>query len=170
MKCFRRPGFLVLILLVLVMLVSACTGSQGAQGVKGVKGDTGDQGLVGLKGATGDQGDQGAQGAKGETGDTRYAKLILGSNFLKETGGTLHVIGSGFEPGERISISILRSDRVVAVGGAVANDVGSFYEVYAVRAAAVLAGAEQGFPAGAYTVRAKGDQESQATAPLVTTP
>lgn len=187
---FRKGprAFFLLIAIVATVALAACAGEQGPAGpagdpgLPGLPGNPGEpgnpgpagpQGSAGAQGPVGPAGPQGAVGAQGPAGavgspgsssallvtDAAAGTLLFVER--KSTGDTLATVtGSGFKPGEKISL-IANNDAgavillVVASGTATANQAGAFQVTVKIPASMNPAGTP-------HTVRASGDQNTTA--------
>ncbi len=139
-------------------------GPAGPQGAAGAQGATGPVGATGAAGVAGAQGPVGALGSPGSSSALLVTDASAGTLLFvekKSTGDTLATVtGSGFKPGEKISL-IANNDAgavvllVVASGTATANQAGAFQVTVKIPAAMTPAGTP-------HTVRASGDLNTTA--------
>ena len=114
------------------------SGNPGNPGAPGPQGPQGDPGLPGLPGnpgnpgAPGPPGPPGPAGADGSDGVSPQASISLSSDTLATAGDPVTVTGSGFLPGEPVTLQLLVNEHIsIIVGGArgaqvQANDTGAF--------------------------------------------
>ena len=187
-----KGAALALILFSILALV-ACTGPQGEPGLPGLPGNPGnpgaagpqgEPGLPGLPGEPGNpgnpgpqgpQGPQGLQGPPGTPGVSPEAS-IMGSSGVMSVDEPLSIHGSGFLPGEPVTLALV-IDNIVSyvVGGRtaeqpVANAAGAFSVSYdSIRGGG---GGERGAlerAPGIRTIRAEGEDGSRASFPVMIT-
>ncbi len=110
-------------------------GNPGAQGAQGPQGDPGIPGLPGHPGnpgPAGPPGPPGAQGPQGDQGVSPEAAIALDKTVIATSGDPITVRGSGFIPGEAITLTLKIDDdlSIIAAGGrgsqAQANASGAF--------------------------------------------
>ncbi|MSQ08965.1 MAG: hypothetical protein EXR44_06705, partial [Dehalococcoidia bacterium] len=134
-------------------------GNPGAVGATGAVGAAGATGAAGAAGAVGAAGAAGAAGAPGSSSALLVTDAAAGTLLFVErkgTGDTLAVVtGSGFKPGEKVSL-IATNDLgavmllAIASGTATANPAGAFQVNVKIPAAMTPAGSP-------HTIRASGD-------------
>ncbi len=176
-----------------ILVLVACRGAQGEPGLpgqpgfpgnsgpQGVSGDSGLAGLPGNPGSPGNPGPQGPQGPEGPQGlpgidgVSPGAKLMVSSGVMS-VGEPLSIAGSGFIPGEPVTL-VLVIDNIVSyvVGGRTAeqptaNGAGAFAVSFdSIRGEGRgERGALERAP-GVRTIRAEGEDGSRASAPVTIT-
>ncbi len=108
------------------------SGNPGQPGAPGLPGLPGAQGLPGADGADGADGEVGPAGPAGPTGSSGSlivhdsANNVAGAVEWRIGGPTVDILGGGFNPGERISVTAIPRKFDVLIGDAVANDHGAF--------------------------------------------
>ena len=152
---FPMKGIAIALLsTVLVFALIACTGPQGESGLAGLPGNPGNPGEPGPAGAPGDPGKaglpgnpgnpgaagppgaQGAQGAQGLSGVSPQAAIVVSKNTLATSDDAFAIWGSGFLPGEPVTLTLqVGQDEQIVLGGATgaqvtANGVGAFSASY----------------------------------------
>ena len=148
---FPMKGIAIALLsTVVVFALLACTGAQGESGLPGLPGNPGNPGEPGPLGAPGDSGKaglpgnpgnpgapgppgaQGPQGPSGLDGVSPQAAIMVSKNTLATSGDTFAIWGSGFLPGEPVTLTLqVGQDAQIVLGGAAgaqvtANGVGAF--------------------------------------------
>ncbi len=104
-------------------------GEQGPAGPPGPAGPQGPQGPQGPKGDTGPAGAMGMIGPKGPAGPNATIVALDGSGNVKaKYQSFLWVIGSNFNPGDYVNLTVCTDDfpLTVAVGEIVVNECGAF--------------------------------------------
>ena len=141
---------IVLLSTILVFALMACTGPQGESGLPGLPGNPGNPGESGPPGSAGDSGKPGlpgnpgnpgapgppgAQGPPGEpglNGVSPQAAITVSKNTLATSDDPFAIWGSGFLPGEPVTLTLqVGQDAQIVLGGATgaqvtANGVGAF--------------------------------------------
>ena len=148
---FPMKGIAIALLsTVVVFALLACTGAQGESGLPGLPGNPGSPGEPGPQGAPGDSGKaglpgnpgnpgapgppgaQGPQGPSGLDGVSPQAAIMVSKNTLATSDDPFAIWGSGFLPGEPVTLTLqVGQDAQIVLGGATgaqitANGVGAF--------------------------------------------
>ena len=148
---FPMKGIAIALLSTLVVFaLLACTGPQGEPGLPGLPGNPGNPGEPGPQGppgvpgkaglpgnpgnpgAPGPPGAQGLQGPPGLDGVSPQAAITVSKNTLATADDPFSIWGSGFLPGEPITLTLqVGQDAEIVLGGAAgaqvtANGVGAF--------------------------------------------
>ena len=173
--------------------VQGIQGVPGEPGLPGLPGAAGLPGLQGPQGQTGPQGATGTQGPQGATGPTSLASIALGASYIvnapttpvgdktcpapaRLAGATVEVLGSGFIAGEYAAIFLVSDTGAspLLVGNDTANDGGAFRASVTLPSyGAVCTGKTptfsrfSGVAPGVYSVEARGENDSNASAPVV---
>ena len=149
------------------------TGPQGAPGAPGLAGAPGNPGNAGAPGAPGPAGVNGLNGSDGADAVSPEARIELrqvpcegtdcGLSEVTMT-GALSVWGSGFRPGEPVTI-LLRIDQDLSaiIGGVTANGAGAFQADFDTISTPTV----QARGPGLRTVYAQGADGSKASAPVL---
>jgi hypothetical protein len=140
-KVGKIIAFLIIVALIVVPL-TACPGQQGPagpagpagpqgeKGERGPMGPPGDSGVRGLRGPEGPQGDPGDPGDPGERGaiGPNATIVVIDSSYDAVVGYSQAwaVVGSNFEPGDIVTLTICENDYILAENLLV-NDCGSFF-------------------------------------------
>ena len=113
-------------LLTVALFLVACGGSTGPQGERGEQGLPGDPGPQGEPGRSGAPGVRGPEGPSGEDAPAPEARIIVNKTRLR-LNEPLEVWGSGFDPGESVTIQLEIDDPLNRiVGDTTASSSGSF--------------------------------------------
>ena len=180
-KRFRSRGLiLALLLAIFAIILLACegdagaAGSQGPGGPQGVQGIQGSQGIRGPQGIQGPPGGPGSAGPRGEAGppgipgpegppgaDAVTAGVNVGASLVVTSvasGGTATIWGAGFEPNESFAIvaAAAADGADVIIVGYKANAFGAFSITATI-----------GMDDGIYTLKAVGNDGTEASAPLL---
>ncbi len=148
---FPMKGIAIALLsTVIVFALLACTGPQGEPGLPGLPGNPGNPGEPGPQGPPGDPGKpglpgnpgnpgapgppgaQGPQGEPGTPGVSPQAAITVSKSMLATEGDAFSIWGSGFRPGEPVTLTLqVGQDSQIVLGGATgaqvtANGVGAF--------------------------------------------
>ena len=176
-----------------ILMLVACTGPQGEPGLPGLPGNPGnpgaagpqgEPGLPGLPGNSGNPGNPGPQGPQGPVGPqgepgtpgVSPEAMIVVSSGVMSVDEPLSIHGSGFLPGEPVTLALV-IDNIVSyvVGGRtaeqpVANASGAFSVSFdSIRGGG---GGERGAlerAPGIRTIRAEGEDGSRASMPVIIT-
>ena len=180
-KRFRSRGLIIALLLaIFATVLLACTGdagsagpqgSGGPQGVQGVQGPQGIQGAQGIQGIPGSAGSLGARGEAGPPGppgppgpgaEDVIAEANVGASLVATSvapGGTATIWGAGFESNESFTLVAVGAAAdggdIIIVGGQ-ANAFGAFSMTATISMDAAI-----------YTIKAIGNDGTEATAPLL---
>lgn len=104
-------------------------GLPGAPGLPGLPGAAGNAGPAGADGADGAPGAAGPVGPTGSSGSLLVhdsTSNVAGAVEWRIGGPTVDILGGGFNPGERISVTAIPRRFDVLIGDAIANDHGAF--------------------------------------------
>ena len=125
-----RNHLYALLFSVFVIFLLACTGPQGPSGLPGLPGNPGnpgaagppgDAGLPGLPGNPGNPGPPGAAGLAGEAGSGGGVSIAQARVELNKTvfglDESLTVTGSGFRPGEPVTLMLVVNQNLQAIIG-----------------------------------------------------
>jgi hypothetical protein len=166
----------------MMFLAVACTGEEGSRGIQGDQGPQGDRGASGPQGDSGDAGYRGNRGLRGERGPEGKVGIVGPAGPQGNEGPTqpigiivlatgtdsgsqptivavgagqpkLTLIGSGFTPGEFITVELVVNGTTTYVmehagGSKSVSGAGTFS-----KSAAPPRGLPAAIPAGLYTVR-----------------
>jgi len=141
-KAGKIIAFLIIIALIVVPL-TACPGQQGSQGPagpagpQGEKGERGPMGPPGTDGARGPVGPAGPEGPEGPAGEDGAAGaggpqiVVVEPSYagyaIVGYAHSVWVLGSGFEPGDSVHLTICEDDTILEEDLEV-NDCGAFFE------------------------------------------
>ena len=187
-----RTGLIALVLLVAALALTAvgCTGSEGPQGSVGLPGSQGSTGLPGAQGVRGEQGERGLEGATGSPGRPGSAGVPgvpgpagpTGEDAAQSEAGIslvsqevtlnepLEVWGSGFRPGESITIQLEIDQFLQPVIGDTAAGTGGAFRALFTRIGADDRVASRIVLGNVYTLIAVGGDGSRASVPVMIVP